>query len=362
MNQRSKLRASLLILVLPLVAAELCVRLAVGAEQRATLDRFRRYLLTGEIAHFEARAYTNYQRPLGTPGTNAFGFTDGEWKCERTPGVARIVCLGSSTTEGGNPLGTHGAYPYLLEQELERRTGRDFEVFNAGIASWTSAEQLVSWFLSLQDLDPDVLVLHEAAADLEPRFRADFRPDYSHWRRVLEPQRATGLERWLVGLSDLYLYLETRGEQLPDIRSLTSAPGPTEPLTEAGTLPYASSLPFRRNVLAIARAARGDGSEVVLMTVPTGPAEIAGGFWRYGIAEHNQHLRELCAEHGFLLADAARAFEARVDLASHFIDLVHLDPDGNRAKAELVADTLAPWLDTLAAEGVRRPAEPQVER
>jgi lysophospholipase L1-like esterase len=333
------------------VALELGVRLLA----RPALRAYRDYLLTGTIVQFEARAYTNYQRPRRTPTGNAFGFSDGAWTRERTPGVPRIVCLGSSTTEGGNGFGLRGSYPYQLEVLLEERTGRDFEVFNAGIAGWTSAEELVAWFLTLADFDPDVLVLHEAAGDLEPRFRADFEPDYSHWRRPMKQQPVQGLERWLVRASYLYTYLERRAGGVPDILSLTTASGPSEPLLEKGELPRASSLAFRRNVRDIARAARADAREVLLMTLPCGPAEVRGDFWRSGIAEHNQHLRELCAEHGLLLCDAAEAFAARPELGAHFRDLVHLDPQGNRVKAELAADALAGWVAALPEDGAREP-------
>src|SRR5262249_30655228 len=160
---RTKLWISLAILVLPPAAGELWARLSIDPAERATLERFRAYLRTGAVSQFAPRAYTNYQYRPGAQGINSFGFSDVEWKRERTPGVPRLVCLGSATTESGNGEGRIGSYPRQLELELERRTGRNFEVFNAGIASWTSAEELVSWFLALQDLRPDVLVLHEAA-------------------------------------------------------------------------------------------------------------------------------------------------------------------------------------------------------
>jgi lysophospholipase L1-like esterase len=356
MRQRAKLWASLAILVVPPVAVELGYRVSLRADERAELASFRDYLLTGRIQSFEERAYTNYQRPRASPSSNEFGFQDLAWERARTPGVPRVVCLGSSTTEGGNPAGLFGSYPYLLEDILESRVGRDFEVLNAGISSWTTAEELASWFLTLSDFAPDVLVLHEAAADLEPRFLANFEPDYSHWRRPLSAQPVGGFERLLVRASDLYLHLERRAGGIPDIISLTTdRSAPPDPWMSQGKLDPKTALPFRRNVLQIARAATGERCRVVLMTLPTGPAPIVGDFWRYGIAEHNQHLRDLCTEHGFVLVDAAQAFESRPELARHFLDLVHLDPDGNRAKAECVADALTDWLEGLPREGARPP-------
>lgn len=353
------LGVSLTVAALAIMASEFVFRVRAPPQTRATLRNFRAHLLTAALREYEPRAYTVFQRPRTGPKSNSLGFLgDDEWPRSRTPGVPRIVCVGGSTTESGNASGLPGSYPYLLELELEARTGRDFEAFNAGISGWTTAEMLVSWFLTLQDLAPDVLVLHEAVNDLEPRFRTGFEPDYSHWRRPIQTIRVQGIERWLVRWSDLYVYLRLRGGKAADILTASTYPlGPIEPLLAEGKLPHATSLAFRRNIENIALSAARGGTTVMLMTLPTGPAEVRA-FWRYGVAENNQHLRELCAEHGFLLVDAARAFEARPDLTVHFKDMVHLEVPGNRFKAELVAEALSSWLAALPTEGARPPAMP----
>jgi lysophospholipase L1-like esterase len=343
-------------LVVLLAAAELGFRMLVPATARGPLESFQRYLLTGVMRGYEPRAYTVYQRPRQGGGGNSFGFNDGPWTRARTPGVPRIACLGGSTTEGGNAFGRKGSYPNLLERELEQRTGRDFEVMNAGISGWTTAEMVVTWFLTLQDFQPDVVVLHEAVNDLEPRFMAKFEPDYSHWRIPVQTHPAVGIERWLVQSSRLYLWFRLRDGKAPEILDVcTDRSGPKEPLMGEGKLPHETSLAFRRNILSIARAARDDGHTVVLLTLPTSPTADIGEFWRYGVRENNVHLRELAAENGYLLADADQAFAARPELGNEFLDLVHLEPKGNQAKAELVADALATWLSTLPTEGARPP-------
>jgi len=343
-------------LVLVALGVELGFRALGPASVEEPVENLRQYLLTGRPRGYEPRAYTVYQRPKNAAYANAFGFSDGPWTRARTPGVPRIVCLGGSTTEGGNPQGRNGAYPRLLERELEKRTGRDFEVLNAGISGWTSAEMLITWFLTIQDFQPDVVVLHEAVNDLEPRFLAGFQPDYSHWRLPMETHPVTGLERVLVRVSKLYVYMQLRGGKAPEILDVTTdRSGPKEPLLAEGRLPHETSLAFRRNILSIARSARDDGREVVLMTLPTNPSIRIDAFWRYGVAENNRHLRELCAENGFRLVDADAAFAARRELDAAFLDLVHLGPAGNQAKAELVADALADWIARLSPEDARPP-------
>lgn len=340
-------------LALTLGGLELGFRaLAPNVVSRA-LRSHRRYLLSGEMRLYAPRAHTVYQmRPGGH--ANSFGFYDRAWTRARTPGVPRILCLGGSTTQGGNALGRKGAYPHQLEVLLEARLARDVEVLNAGIAGWSTAEMLVSWFLTLQDFRPDVLVLHEAVNDLPARFLADFEPDYSHWRTPVRIQPVAGPERWLVRASDLYVGLRLRRTGPPELTDVCTRAGPREPLLAEDRLPPETALPFRRNLLSIARAARADGALVVLMTLPCA-AERQAPIWATGIAENNRQLRQLAASEGLLLADAERLFDERPELAAHFLDGVHLDPAGDRAKAELLERTLTPWLDSLPAEGARAP-------
>ena len=40
---------------------------------------------------------------------------------------------------------------------------------NVGITGWTTAETLVNYFLVVQDLSPDIVLIHEAVNDAEPR-------------------------------------------------------------------------------------------------------------------------------------------------------------------------------------------------
>ncbi len=109
----------------------------------------------------------------------------------------------------------------------------------------------------------------------------------------------------------------------------------------------------------------------MLMTMPTRPrtdavARLDELKWQEGIHEQNESMRRLAAEHDFLLADAVEDFGGLVRLSVHlFRDLVHLEAEGNRWKAELVADVICRWStgsrERLGAAPVRpgndRPAE-----
>jgi lysophospholipase L1-like esterase len=354
-KRRKGLAVMLVFLVLLLVGIELGFRALQPPSTRRPLENFRRYLLTGEIRNYEPRAHTVYQARRNGFG-NAFGFVDDPWTRARTPGVPRILCLGGSTTAGGNDLGIAGAYPRQLEDLLERRSGRDFEVLNAGVPGWSTAEIVVSWLLTLQDFQPDVVVLHEAVNDLPPRFLADFEADYSRWRVPIQVHAVTWPASWLASVSNLYVLWRLRAGKAPGLNEIsTVSGGAPEPLLEEGKLPHETSLAFRRNVRNLVRSAHGEGCTVVLMTLPGNPAQSHGAFWTYGIAENNEHLRELAREEGTLLADAAREFDARAELQAQFIDGVHLEGPGNQVKAELLAEALAEWIAALPSEGARAP-------
>ena len=54
-----------------------------------------------------------------------------------------ILAIGSSSTEGVGATSPANAYPARLEQELEKQTGADFDVKNAGIGGELAAKTLI---------------------------------------------------------------------------------------------------------------------------------------------------------------------------------------------------------------------------
>ena len=331
-----------------LAASEAGFRLLEGSLgiDRGRLARFREYVAgSGETAQYEPRSHVLYARPRGLPGVNDLGFTDDDVPIEKRPGVLRVACLGSSTTEGGNPAGREGSYPHFLRQILEQRRGPPIEVMNLGMSGWTTAESLVSYVLTVQDYAPDVVVFHEAVNDVEPRNWPGFRSDYSHYRRPWKDIRFSVAFRMAVRLSDAFAAWQLRDADAFGLQSVVVRP-PAGPFTFAGgTLPPDTAVAFRRNVRTLADLVRLRGGRPVLVTMPYDPGA-AGRLpvFRSGIEDHNRILRELAAEGGFRLVDLDAA--ARADAASvrgFFIDLVHMEPEGNRWKAKLIADAvLAP--------------------
>ena len=307
----------------------------------ARLQALRAHVASGgAVALHEPRPHVLYARPYGVPGVNSLGFNDDEFRVAKTPGTLRIACLGSSTTEGGNPGGHEGSYPRQLQRILQEETGVKVEALNFGMAGWTTAEEMVNYFLVVQDYSPDVVVIHEAVNDVDPRRWPGFKTDYSHYRKPWTEVHYSLPYRLLVRLSDVFAASQLKTAAF-DLQSIVVR-RPQGPLRDEGGdhLPPETALAFRRNVLTIAEHVRARGGQVVLATVPYDPQ---GGeaVYRKGIDEHTRILRELAAANGFILADVdARGRALAGGTHRFFLDLVHMTPEGNAFKARVIADAL----------------------
>jgi lysophospholipase L1-like esterase len=314
---------------------------------RERLARFRAFVRSGgDSAQYAAHPYVGYVRAATDPHVNALGFLDREFVREKPPGVLRIACLGSSTTEGGNAAQREGSYPYFLARILEERAGRKVETLNFGMAGWTTAETLVNYLLVVQDFTPDLVLIHEAVNDVEPRAWPGFASDYSHYRQPWQEVRFSRPFRLLVGASDAFAATQMRRVEAFGLGAAVNRPAEGGYRFEGGRLPPETAGPFRRNIRTIAEHVRLRGGRPVLITMPFDPQRARDlPVFRAGLEEHNTLLRELARDEGLLLVDLDELAQRQPDrLREHFLDLVHMTPEGNRFKAEAIADAL------LAAE------------
>jgi lysophospholipase L1-like esterase len=338
---RDRLSLALAASLAALLAVEGAFRLLEGrlGVDRGRLERFRDFVWTGgETAHYVPRAHVLYTRRPNDPEVNSLGFLGDEFPVEKRPGVLRIACIGSSTTEGGNGEGRRGSYPYLLGVLLASRIDRPVETLNFGVSGWTTAEEMVNYFLVVQDYSPDLVLIHEAVNDYDPRTWPGFRTDYSHYR---QPWKAPGYSlpfRLLVRWSDAFAFYELRTEGLGLPVVVVRPPQGPQRLEPSPQ----TALAFRRNIRTMAEHVRLRGGVPVLVTMPCDSrADATFVHYRAAIDEHNQILRDLAREHGFALVDLDARARARPDgLHSAFLDIVHMTPEGNRFKAEAIADTL----------------------
>jgi lysophospholipase L1-like esterase len=104
---------------------------------------------------------------MGVPvRTNSLGLRDREMSLDKTPGLRRLLVLGDSMTFGWGAA-EEDTYPKTLERLLNRN-GIRYEVINAGVGNYNSAQE-VAYFTSRGiGLQPDELILGFYINDAEP--------------------------------------------------------------------------------------------------------------------------------------------------------------------------------------------------
>ena len=280
---------------------------------------------------------------------NSLGFWGPEWAVDKPAGTVRIVALGGSTTAGPT------AWPYQLEEILQQTLDRaDVEVLNLGIGGWTSAEAVAAFAMVGLSFSPDLVVVHCVNNDMEPMRAMQPKVDYSHYRRAMNVvQTDAGAARFrltsgdildavVAQWSDLYVYAKLfQSGQVPprvSLHGLTTWSNDTTP--EPGERGVAI---FERNLRSIAALASANGARTVLATMPALSTKVPGipsvpdGHLR-SLEAQNQRLRDLAKAEGWILADLAQLSE---ELTPHYEDAIHVTMDGERIKAQGVADALS---------------------
>lgn len=306
--------------------------LALAAASWYAFDLASRGGASGGKLAYRPLPYVNYgltpslERQPGAQGqqrsSNALGFRGRQVETPKPDGRYRIVCLGGSTTYS-DLVDDDETYPVHLERLLrERRPDLDIEVVNAGVPSYTSAESLANLVFRCVDLEPDAIVLYQAANDLRTRGYANYDDSYFHFRRVwdgsLDDPTESDMQE-LAGGINRYIQHD-RPESDASYREL---------VRRSGTGAY------RRNLESIVGVARIHGSEPVFVTfLIDHDHEWADEARTEAIAEYNRVMAAVAAEHDVALVDLAE----RMDHEGMFGDPVHMNAAGTLEKARVVAD------------------------
>lgn len=104
---------------------------------------------------------------MGVPvRTNSMGLRDREFSPEKPPGVHRILVLGDSMTFGWGAR-QEDTYPKVLERLLNG-DGHRYEVINAGVGNYNSAQEVAYFRERGLLLQPDEVILGFYINDAEP--------------------------------------------------------------------------------------------------------------------------------------------------------------------------------------------------
>jgi hypothetical protein len=279
----------------------------------------------------------------GNPETNhnPDGFLGLKRTLAKPANTVRVACLGASTTYG------RFNWPHRLRTLLNDGSDADtrsYEVFNFGMAGYTSLESLINLAINVQDYAIDFLVIHHALNDLMPRLYPEMERDYGHFRKIYRP--VGPLARFLNRHSALFVWVSQRlgvRHSLADATMTVNDANPENPFRPGELNPNTAI--FRRNLETMIVLARGAGMRPVLTTMPYSldptklPAEwaITHAVKVAGMQEHNRIIREVAADRGVLLVDLDRHMTG---IESYFFDHVHCDVPGRIEKANLIAAAL----------------------
>jgi lysophospholipase L1-like esterase len=251
--------------------------------------------------------------------TNRLGFRGGQVDVPKPAGRYRVICLGGSTTYCES-ISDDAAYPHQLEQALRAaRPGKDIEVVNGGVPSYTTAETLASLAFRCLDLQPDAIVLYEGINDYRPREYRNFTPDYFHFRKIWDGSAAH--------------YEAGEGDLAAGINTLIQNNFPDGNGDKVQNAQKAGTAAFRRNLASIAGIAKAHGIKVVLVSCACDPEQSPPGLAE-GIAQHNEVVREVAAQQGATFVDMAAKFQRD----GQFVDAVHVNPEGAQQMARIIAD------------------------
>lgn len=265
---------------------------------------------------------------------NSHGFRDRDVVVPKPPGLYRIVCIGGSTTAEGpsNEI----TYPKLLERVLRARYGTDrIEVINAGVYASRSGNELDRIGQCLA-MEPDLILHYNAVNDLTQWLPQWMQEDPLHVVKAVAGSSRlfyNHANTWLLP-SDDALQREIRDKILGNLRSIRKA---TE---EAGAQTAFASFTYP-DYENLPRAEQAYFDRLI-NTMHWGRT-INMASYVHLVRLYNAELKKMCGETGAPYLPLAEGFHHGADL---FTDICHMHPHGMLAKAEALADLLAPVLQS----------------
>lgn len=292
----------------------------------------------------------NYARD-GRPEHSEQGYRGRTVPVPRTPGVARIICLGGSTTYGTCVRWADEAYPAQLERILSQSLPdgiRGVEVINGGLPNGTTAELLTHYHFKFHYYRPDLVIINTGGNDAwAMSSRSDYQPDYSHWNQIpfATPPLPT-YTRWLMhsrvaSLAGILFRCGTARERFSGLPRPKDAAPPVRWYSAPGGATRAEQplprkeMAFAHNLEALVEEIRRDGAKVLLVPfrADMNPVHLLGAVPPLlGVTE--SVLREIAAEHGIPVAP----FPSDVISPRNWANESHLNAAGCREKAAHIAE------------------------
>ena len=280
---------------------------------------------------------------------NSLGYRGKDFKLIKTPGTFRIVCIGGSTVFGIGSSSDKTTYPQFLEDRLNAKIpGKKFEVINAGVPGYTTAESLINLELRLLDLSPDLIFIYHAYNDFKPNRAPNFKSDYSHWRY----REAIYIGRPFS--NNFRFYTKLRNLVLKNIPKKSNSPFPE--LKRFDTVSTEGVKAFERNLKSIVYIAKSKNIKVILSTfvIPLNDENLkkdpemfksllyfTPSLTYKGILDartkYNNAVKELAKKENIPLVDCDKIMPQSLEF---FDDYVHFNDKGAMLMGENIARTI----------------------
>ena len=281
---------------------------------------------------------------------NSLGYRGENFSIAKKPGVFRIVCIGGSTTFGIGSSSDKTTYPQFLEDILNSKVqNQDFEVINAGVSGYTTAENLINLEFRIVDISPDLIVIYDGYNDFKPNRVPNFKSDYSHWR-YREPiyigRPFLDNFRFYAKLKKLILKYSPRKQDspFPELKRFDNA-----------SIDGVDA--FKRNLRSITYIAKSKNIKVLLSTfvIPLNDDNLKKDPERFrnllyftptftykGILDaktkYNNAIKEVAKEENIPLVDSNKIMPQSLE---YFDDYVHFNDKGAFLMAKNIADTIS---------------------
>jgi len=297
--------------------------------------------------NFGWRLKTNYQTIKFSPNTgggellviNSKGFRGKEFNKEKPAGTTRIIVMGDSVTFGITPESC--PYPFQLQQLLDRKYPKKFEVINAGVEGYSSEYVLKRLKYDILQYHPDIVIIYVGWNDL-------------YGTNPSNPLNNGKHVRLAKFLNNFYIYKGARRIIFFQIKPIIEQVLISQEAREKDIDLYQNFIPnkYKENLRQIIETGKQNNIQMVLLNLSSilsdnmtdkALKKVHYPYFTTGITElrilqqsYNNVIKKISQEEGVPLIDINKAIDQISDKEKLFFDTMHLYCSGNAVIARTI--------------------------